>query len=61
MCSFLGSAAARSSLHASAAAQAGSVGRVTQVVGAVVDVQFDKDLPRIFNALEVKKTNPSSL
>lgn len=39
--------------HASAAAQAGSVGRVTQVIGAVVDVQFDTDLPPIFNALEV--------
>lgn len=32
---------------------AGAVGRVTQVIGAVVDVQFDKDLPPIFNALEV--------
>lgn len=46
-------AAGRSSFHASALAQAGSVGRVTQVIGAVVDVQFDKDLPPIFNALEV--------
>lgn len=45
--------AGRSSFHASAAAQAGAVGRVTQVIGAVVDVQFDKDLPPIFNALEV--------
>lgn len=26
---------------------------MTQVIGAVVDVQFDKDLPPIFNALEV--------
>lgn len=43
----------RSSFHASAAVHAGSVGRVTQVIGAVVDVQFDKDLPPIFNALEV--------
>lgn len=46
--------AGRSSFHASAAAQAGAVGRVTQVIGAVVDVQFDKDLPPIFNALEVR-------
>ncbi len=29
-----------------------SVGRVTQVMGAVVDVQFDRDLPAILNALE---------
>lgn len=44
----------RASFHASAAAQAGAVGRVTQVIGAVVDVQFDSDLPPIFNALEVR-------
>lgn len=28
------------------------VGRVVQVIGAVVDVQFDEDLPSILNALE---------
>ncbi|MFL6805657.1 MAG: hypothetical protein ACJ8FM_16880, partial [Xanthobacteraceae bacterium] len=28
------------------------VGRVTQVIGAVVDVQFDGHLPAILNALE---------
>merc|ERR1719223_1803350 len=39
--------------HASALAQA-SVGKVTQVIGAVVDVQFDSDLPPILNALEVE-------
>jgi len=39
------------SFHASAAAW-GS-GRVTQVIGAVVDVQFDGELPPILNALEV--------
>ncbi|CAM9238898.1 unnamed protein product [Choristocarpus tenellus] len=38
--------------HATAAAAA-STGRVTQVIGAVVDVQFDKELPPILNALEV--------
>lgn len=38
------------SFHASNAAFAG---RVTQVIGAVVDVQFDGDLPPILNALEV--------
>src|SRR6202041_360739 len=30
------------------------VGRVTQVLGAVVDVQFDGDLPAILNALTVQ-------
>ena len=30
----------------------GAVGRVTQVIGAVVDVQFDDHLPQILNALE---------
>src|SRR5258707_6733060 len=29
-----------------------AVGRITQVIGAVVDVQFDGDLPAILNALE---------
>jgi F-type H+/Na+-transporting ATPase subunit beta len=31
---------------------AGHVGRITQVIGAVVDVQFDGHLPEILNALE---------
>src|SRR5258705_4671150 len=31
---------------------ANSVGRITQVIGAVVDVQFDGHLPAILNALE---------
>ena len=29
-----------------------NAGRITQVIGAVVDVQFDDDLPAILNALE---------
>merc|ERR1712139_663409 len=29
-------------------------GRITQVIGAVVDVQFDGELPSILNALEVE-------
>ena len=29
-----------------------SVGRISQVLGAVVDVRFDGDLPNILNALE---------
>ena len=31
---------------------ANAVGKITQVIGAVVDVQFDGDLPAILNALE---------
>ena len=31
-----------------------SSGKVTQVIGAVVDVQFDEKLPKILNALEVE-------
>ena len=30
------------------------VGKITQVLGAVVDVQFDGDLPAILNALHVQ-------
>src|ERR687898_652766 len=35
-------------------AQANKTGRVAQVIGAVVDVQFEGDLPAILNALETK-------
>merc|ERR1719353_1311582 len=35
-------------------ARAVSNGRVSAVIGAVVDVQFDKELPNIMNALEVQ-------
>src|ERR1700728_4981235 len=31
-----------------------SVGRITQVIGAVVDVQFEGPLPAILNALETR-------
>src|ERR1700722_12942708 len=31
-----------------------AVGRITQVIGAVVDVQFEDHLPAILNALETK-------
>src|SRR3954469_21556155 len=31
-----------------------ATGRITQVIGAVVDVQFDGELPAILNALETK-------
>ena len=33
---------------------ANSVGHITQVIGAVVDVQFEGHLPAILNALETK-------
>jgi F-type H+/Na+-transporting ATPase subunit beta len=35
-------------------AQANKVGRITQVIGAVVDVRFEGELPAILNALETK-------
>ena len=31
----------------------GSIGKITQIIGAVVDVQFQDNLPPILNALEV--------
>ncbi|MEJ2029137.1 MAG: hypothetical protein P8X66_04560, partial [Maritimibacter sp.] len=31
-----------------------AVGKVTQVIGAVVDVQFEDQLPAILNALETE-------
>lgn len=31
----------------------GSIGKITQVIGAVVDVHFEEELPQILNALEV--------
>jgi len=31
-----------------------AVGKVSQVIGAVVDVQFEGNLPPILNALEVQ-------
>jgi F-type H+-transporting ATPase subunit beta len=39
---------------ASAAAAAAGAGKITQVIGAVVDVQFDGALPAILNALETE-------
>ena len=35
-------------------AKAKTVGKITQVIGAVVDVQFDENLPEILNALETE-------
>jgi len=34
---------------------AGKIGRITQVIGAVVDVEFKGELPSIMNALEVQE------
>jgi F0F1-type ATP synthase beta subunit len=31
-----------------------AIGKVSQVIGAVVDVQFEGNLPKILNALEVQ-------
>ena len=36
------------------ATQANQTGRITQVIGAVVDVQFEGHLPAILNAIETK-------
>src|ERR1051325_4593316 len=37
------------------------VGKIKQVIGAVVDVQFDGTLPEIYNALELKRENGDTL
>ena len=39
---------------------AGSIGRIRQVMGAVVDVQFDGDLPAILNSLETTNDTTKS-
>src|ERR1700757_3312428 len=39
------------------ATETNQVGRITQVIGAVVDVQFEGELPEILNALETKNNN----
>ena len=38
-----------------------TTGKVKQVIGAVIDVQFDGKLPEIYNALELKKENGDTL
>ena len=43
---------------AAAKTQAGAKGRIVAVIGAMVDVQFDEELPPILNALEVEKRKP---
>src|SRR6195952_2889947 len=38
-----------------------STGKIKQIIGAVIDVQFEGQLPEIFNALELKKPNGDTL
>src|SRR5688500_5822004 len=38
-----------------------NVGKVKQIIGAVIDVQFDGTLPDIYNALELKRENGETL
>ena len=38
-----------------------NTGKIKQIIGAVVDVQFDGKLPEIYNALEVKRPNADTL
>ena len=40
------------------AATKGAQGKVVAVIGAVVDVQFEDELPPILNALEVQERSP---
>eukprot|EP00959_Pyramimonas_sp_CCMP1952_P352443 7384412-Pyramimonas_sp.AAC.1 len=43
---------ANNAVRGFAAAAGEKVGQVTQIIGAVVDVQFDGELPNIMHALE---------
>ena len=38
-----------------------NTGKIKQIIGAVVDVQFDGQLPEIYNALELKRDNGETL
>lgn len=38
-----------------------NVGKITQIIGAVVDVQFQAALPEILNALEIRRPNATPL
>jgi F-type H+-transporting ATPase subunit beta len=42
------------------AAQGGASGKIVQIIGAVVDVEFDGHLPSIMNALETSNTDQRS-
>ena len=58
VCSYSFHTGQNGSAAAPKAAAAALKGRVTAVIGAVVDVQFDDDLPPILNALEVQGREP---
>src|SRR6516162_7964426 len=38
-----------------------NAGKIKQIIGAVIDVQFEGKLPEIYNALELKKSNGETL
>src|ERR1700744_5554316 len=38
-----------------------STGKIKQIIGAVIDVQFEGKLPEIYNALEIKRANGDTL
>ena len=38
-----------------------NTGKIKQIIGAVVDVQFDGELPEIYNALELKRDTGETL
>src|ERR1700744_2492361 len=38
-----------------------STGKIKQIIGAVIDVQFEGKLPEIYNALELKKSTGETL
>ena len=38
-----------------------NIGKIKQIIGAVLDVQFQGQLPEIFNALEITKANGEKL
>src|SRR5215467_5242021 len=38
-----------------------NAGKIKQVIGAVIDVQFEGKLPEIYNALELKRSNGETL
>ncbi|RYG30690.1 MAG: F0F1 ATP synthase subunit beta, partial [Chitinophagaceae bacterium] len=38
-----------------------NVGKIKQIIGAVVDVQFNGKLPEIYNALELKRPDGATL
>ena len=50
-------AAPKKAAAAPAATQGTATGRISQVIGAVVDVEFDGQLPAILNALETQNVD----